>query len=396
MNSLAPSASAVGHLAGVSNEWSILLAACSPMPPEKKAQRLQDLLQRSADWEILFDLAEKHGVQPLLHRALLPIGNAVPHEHMLTLKQNDQTNLLKSMLVSRELIRIVDRFTTLGLHVVPYKGPALAEALYGDVALRRSGDIDLLILPRDFPRACEAARDLGYTPHLNLPLRQERAYLKSGYECAFDSAAGRNLLELQWAIQPRFYAIDFDVEDLFHRAVTVNVAGHAMKTLSLDDLFLVLSAHAAKHVWGKLIWLSDLALLITNPTLKWDWIGDHARELGIVRIVRVTMNLAHDLLEAPIPVAAETHVPQDLESVALATRIQDKIVSSAEPDVESISYFRLMLRLRERTGDRMRFLQRLVFTPGPGEWNAIRLPAPLSPLYRLVRLSRLAARLIRR
>jgi hypothetical protein len=54
-----------------------------------------------------------------------------------------------------------------------------------------------------------------------------------------------------------------------------------------------------------------------------------------------------------------------------------------------------MMRLRERKADRLKFLQRLALTPGPNEWSAVRLPAPLFPLYRVVRLSRLAARLVR-
>jgi len=299
------------------------------------------------------------------------------------------------MLVSRELIRIVDRFTALGLPAMPYKGPALAELLYGDVALRQSGDIDLLIRPQDFSSACAAVRELGYAPHLTLSQRQLRAYLKSGYECAFDSSAGRNLLELQWAIQPRFYAVDFDIDELFRRALTVNVAGRSMKTPSLEDLFLVLSVHAAKHVWGKLIWLSDLAQLMTNPALKWDWIGEQARQLGIVRILRVTLDLAHDLLEAPVPDGAREHLPDDPESSLLSKQIQSKLSSQVEPDVESISYFRLMLRLREKPSDRIRFVQRLALTPGPSEWNAVHLPGILFPFYRVVRLGRLAARTVR-
>jgi hypothetical protein len=42
----------------------------------------------------------------------------------------------------------------------------------------------------------------------------------------------------------------------------------------------------------------------------------------------------------------------------------------------------------------LRFLARLVFTPGPGEWQAVRLPRPLFPLYYAVRLFRLAAKLV--
>jgi hypothetical protein len=53
------------------------------------------------------------------------------------------------------------------------------------------------------------------------------------------------------------------------------------------------------------------------------------------------------------------------------------------------------MRLRERPGDRLRFLTRLAFTPGPGEWQTLKLPRVLSPLYRAVRMRRLAARFTR-
>jgi hypothetical protein len=313
---------------------------------------------------------------------------------MLALERQVQINVVKSLMVSRELIRIVERFSELGLQLMPYKGPALAELLYQDVALRQSGDIDLFIRPQDFSRACDAVRDLGYTSQLNLSPRQQRAYLKSGYESSFDSPAGRNLLELQWAIQPRFYSVDFDLDGLFDRAMAINVAGRPMTTPSLEDLLLILSVHAAKHVWGKLIWISDVAHLIANPALQWDQIGDQARKMGIVRILRVTMVLAHQLLEAPIPEAVGRNLPQDAQSSTLANEIECKVASHTEPDVESLSYFRLMLRLRERPRDRMRFVRRLAFTPGPCEWNAVHLPEVLFPLYRIVRLSRLAAKIL--
>jgi len=314
---------------------------------------------------------------------------------MSALKQLYQTNLHKALLLSRELIRIVDHLSALGIDVMPYKGLALAEVIYGDIALRRSGDIDLLVRPQDLRRIRDAVRELGYTPHMTFSEAEERAYLKSGYECAFDGAAGPNLLEVQWAIQPRFYAIDFDLVGLFQRAATVTVAGHSMKTPSSEDLLLVLSAHAAKHVWGRLVWLCDIARIMSLPSLDWIWIGSQARVLGIGRILRVSMLLAQRLLDAKIPSAAEANLSGDPGALSLVEEIQTQVAGESLYNVESLAYFRLMMRLRERRADRLRFLHRLVFTPGPGEWQAVRLPAPLFPLYRLVRLSRLAARLVR-
>ena len=269
----------------------------------------------------------------------------------------------------------------------------MAETLYGDIALRQAGDIDLLIRSRDLSRIKAALKEVGYSPHMLLNEAEERAYLVSGYECAFDSALGRNLLEVQWALQPRFYAVDFDMEAMFRRAITVSVAGRNMKTPSPEDLFLILSLHAAKHVWGRLIWPCDIARLLKLPALNWGWIVETAQSLGIVRILQVTLVLTNRLLGIAIPAAAEKSLSTDPVALALADGIAPQLGRATPPNVESLSYFRLMMRLRERRADRIRFLQRLAFTPGPGEWKSVRLPAPLFPLYRLVRLWRLAARL---
>jgi len=105
--------------------------------------------------------------------------------------------------------------------------------------------------------------------------------------------------------------------------------------------------------------------------------------------------LANRLLAAAIPAAADASLPQDAGAETLAEEIERHIGSGLVFNVESFAYFRLMLRLREHNSDRLRFLHRLIFTPGPGEWDAVRLPEALSPLYRLVRLSRLTARVLR-
>ena len=376
-------------------EWSLLLAACSVHSNHEQQDDLRPLRRNPVSWKSVLDLADRHGTLPLLHQVLANRSQEVPAETLLLLKQRHQINLHKSLFLARELIRILDRLAQWGIEALPYKGVTLAEQMYGDMSLRPAGDIDLLIRPEDLSRIKQAVGELGYTPHDHLSSAEERAYLQSGYECAFDSQAGRNLLEVQWAIQPHFYAVDYDMQALFRRAVTVSVEGHAMNTPSPEDQLLILSIHAAKHVWGRLIWLCDIARILQLPTLNWKWIDDEANALGIARILRVTLLLTNRFLGAPLPALLEAHVAGDQQAVRLAEKVNAQIVSGNSCDVESLAYFRLMMHLRERGADQIRFLQRLALTPGPGEWQAVRLPAPLFPLYRLVRLSRLAARLAR-
>jgi Uncharacterised nucleotidyltransferase len=374
-------------------EWSVLLAACALNDSQEKTARALSCQPESLRWSILLERAERHGVMPLLHQALSGVQEKIPSEEMQRVRERYQSNIHKSLFLTRELIRILDCFDSLAIEVLPYKGVTLAETMYGDMALRQSGDIDLLIRPPDVRRARHALGELGYRAQLQLAEKEESAYLISGYESTFDSALGRNLLELQWGPQPRFYAVDMSMDDLFRRSVTVSVGGRRMKTLCSKDLLLVLSLHAAKHVWARLVWLSDIAQLVKLPDLEWDWVFEQARTLGIGRILGMNLLLSNRLLGVELPAAFQTE--KDSETGAIAEEICAQMLNGSLFDVESVSYFRLMMRLRERRADRIRFLSRLAFTPGPGEWKAVHLPAPFFPFYGIVRMARLAARLMR-
>ena len=376
-------------------EWSLLRAACSDVPAQQKRARIRAVLGPEIHWNALYALADRHGVLPILAEALLSVEDQVPAEALTALKQGCHANLHRALFLSREFVAIVGCLSQAGIEFLPYKGLALAETIYGDIGLRQSGDIDLFIQGADLKRVRQAVAELGYIPHQTLSADKEEAYLRSGYECTFDGPAGKNLLEVQWAIQPRFHSVDLQTEELFQRAVKVTVAGAEVRTLSPEDSFVILALHAAKHAWDKLIWLCDVARISNLPALDWKRIGDRVQALGIVRILWVTLLLADKLLDAPVPESAREHLPEDLAAQSLADEVENYISSEKKLDVESRAYFELMMRLRERSIDRIRFLSRLVFTPGPGEWAAIRLPRPLFPLYRLVRIVRLGGRVVR-
>lgn len=380
----------------VNDQWSVLLAACSTLPSDQKQLRLQSALASPVRWLDLFALAERHGVLPLVYEALNTVRYVIPNDAMHALEQSYQTNLHKALLLSRELIRIAHHLRSFDLDAMPYKGPALAEFLYGDIALRQTGDLDLLVRREEFSRVQDALTKIGYAPQMQFSEPELKAYRKSGYECVFDGPSGRNILEVQWAIEPRFYSVDFDMDGVFGRAMQLQVAGQEMKTPSPADLFLILAVHAAKHAWDRLIWICDLARVMSLPSMDWDSIGSQAGRLGVLRIVNCSMQLANRLLGSTIPEKAAKWFAEKESDQNLVSRLQQQIMSSAEFNVESISYFRLMMELRERRSDRLRFVTRLAFTPGPSEWRAVRLPPRLFPLYRAVRLARLLGRVVRR
>ena len=349
-------------------------------------------LQHTIDWEELVRLARHHGVFPQLSIAVSRNGTQVPHEIKSKILHEDQSNTRHSLWLTREMFRILDQLKARNVDALPYKGPVLAQQLYGSVAARQFNDIDILIRARDVPVAVAALHELGYEPGIELTPRQERAYLKSGYEYTFDGSLGRNLVELQWNLLPRFYAVDVNTDSLFERAQVLSISGQEVRTFALEDLLIVLCLHAAKHSWVQLSWLCDIRELTASRAIDWAQVNAQARELGIQRIMTLTFLLCERLWGTEFPSALERDFSENSEPTLCG--LMKTLSEGEEPDSESLSYFRLMWDARERKRDRMRFLWRLATTPSVGEWSAIPLPSALFPLYRGIRMFRLARRVL--
>jgi hypothetical protein len=401
MSSLASLPAAASHEDGAganasSREFALLLACCSVGGREAVELELRTRLEAGADWEQVFRLAEHQGVLPLMYEALRNFPDSVSVATLDELRSRYENNGRKNLRFTGELFRILDCLEVNGVAAIPYKGPVLAETVYGDLGLRCFSDLDILVLPADVVRAKAALQTLGYTPSSQLSDAEERAYIATGYEYTFDGPAGRNLLEIQWGVLPRFYAVDFDSGALFARAVTGSLGGRTVRVLSSEDLLLALCVHAAKHAWIRLCWLRDIAGVIESPPLDWNLINQRARGLGIRRILEISLLLAHRLLGARVPEWLRENRQDDRELESLCDEIARHIPEGEEYTAESFEYFALIFRLRERMSDRLRFAFRLAFTPSMGEWAVVRLPDPLFPLYRIIRLFRLAARLFSR
>jgi hypothetical protein len=391
------------------NEFELLCALTSAHLSPERRERIANWNLSTLDWSEVLRLAEHHGVLPLAARNLIEqcgVENRreLPSDVERSLRSAYEENLRRSLWFTAELARVMQHFERRQLRAVPYKGPLLAQLLYRDPGLRSFSDLDFLISPADFERAKQALAEIGYRPSLQLNSAVEspafeRLWLRTGYERSFDGAAGKNLIELQWTLLPHFYALDMRaedmrVQDLLARAGKTVVGEREMPCLSPEDSVLVLCLHAGKHLWTRLIWLSDIAETLRIQTIDYSLVLSRARALGIARILGVSFWLVKNLLRAEIPEPAEEMIAADPRVPVLGIEFAERLVRGATYNFESTEYFRLILNLRERRGDRLRYLWRLVWTPGAGEVAAVRLPEALFPLYRMVRIGRLLRKLV--
>jgi hypothetical protein len=198
------------------------------------------------------------------------------------------------------------------------------------------------------------------------------------------------LLELQWNILPRFYSIDVDVRQLFERSIHYRFGECNVRVLSREDQMLYLCIHAAKHQWSRLGMIRDIAEL-ARAEMDWTSVAREARRLGITRILAISLTVANRLLRLELPEPLRGSLDED--TFQLASAIEANVRTGRELPADSLGYFRLMLQLRERWRDQRKFVWRLATTASVGEWETVRIPDALYPLYSGVRAFRLGRRL---
>src|SRR6185369_15472495 len=128
-------------------------------------------------WTWLVDKALEHGVAALLFRGLTEVASGeVPPEisgaaAVFLLSQREQNQKL-----AVELVRILAALKERGVAAMPFKGPLLAETVYGDIGLRSFGDLDFLIHERDVANCLYVLRDLDYNLEADYDVGPTRYY----------------------------------------------------------------------------------------------------------------------------------------------------------------------------------------------------------------------------
>src|SRR6185295_1741043 len=147
--------------------------------------------------------------------------------------------------------------------------PVLALFAYGNVALRRFVDLDVIVKKSDVLKARDILLAEGYTPSKSLSLTQQELLLRTQHNMQFSRDHSRLIVELHWEVAPHLFASTVNVDKLWNDLVTVEIRGTHFKSLSPDDLLFSLCVHGSRHLWERLSWICDVAELITRHSFNW-------------------------------------------------------------------------------------------------------------------------------
>jgi hypothetical protein len=362
----------------------LCLAAANVQSPA--LEHVLTLLQGSLCWDSVLDRVRREGISPLFFHNVRRLGlPGVPSAVRQQLQTAFKLNAARNACLAQELGRVIQVLGEAGIPVIPLKGVALAESLYGDTAMRVCGDLDILVPRHLVARSFQVLLRSGYDAPLpeetllRIPLGNAIEYELEGGKCAIHSR-----LEVHWGLFCGSRNDERAAAEIWLESRPATFFGAAARRLTPAWEFLYLAAHAARHLWqepkpwGGVKWLADLNDALYSRPLDWEQLRGASRRHGWELALKRSLRACHSLFGAD--------VPQEFLEPAPHHRFPQ--IGRALPQLPGNPFF----VLRDLGGGRnqLSFLLRRVFLPNFSDYTSVRLPRSLSFLYYLLRPFRLA------
>ena len=263
---------------------------------QARSSQIKNLVQKDIEWTYLVRIARAHGVMPLLYRTLnSTCSDAVPKETLEELREHFYANAGRNLFLAKELLKLVHLFEAHEISAIPYKGPALAASVYGNLALREFGDLDILVHERDYQRAQHLLIDQGF-----------RLTNEFDWESTFVDGSGRVAVDLhkEYRRSRDFPSplVSSTCQDVFSRQCSL---AQMYPILSPEDTLLMLSIQITKDPgrrYFQLAKICDIAeLLRVYPHLDLAQVLKQAKRLGGERMILFSLGLTNNLLGTALP-----------------------------------------------------------------------------------------------
>jgi hypothetical protein len=379
-----------------------LLLLCSrSVLTESQVERAGYLLAQKPDWQLLARTAQSHRVFPLLYINLVRhFQEAVPDHIAGELKTLYLKNSAFNLFLSYQLLHFLGLFEAQQIIAVPFKGPVLAEYLFGDINCRTFVDLDILIAKEDLEKSVLLLQSAGLRFDIDLNLEQYLKLVRGGYHVGLIKENMSFMVELHWEMTGRYLSRKIMLNDVQSRLRKVRFLEQEVISLGPADLLVYLCIHGSRHRWMHLDFISCVAaLLMKEKELDWDLAYRVADGCGGRRMLLLGCYLVREVLGAELNSAIAGKIEED----PVVKGVGDKVVNMLFADIEAnwaqMSYWqeiKYQWQTMDTVLDCLRLSMKPLFQTTHSDWEWLRLPAAMSWLYYLLRPVRLGVKYARK
>ena len=277
----------------------LLLYCLSVVQEGTGESRLKEL--SSSDWDVLIEKSYWYGIAPLFYYRLITFhpGTPIPANAMKRLRQVYLQCSGRNMQLYHELGKVLGLLRHANIPVIVLKGAHLAELVYGNIALRPMGDVDVLVHKDDLMRVEAVLLGMGYAP-----AECHRQIAKDNCHFVYGLPNRELFVEVHWNFLPSMYRFKIDIDGQWERSRQAIIAGVEVSVLCPEDLLLYLCLHTSKHLFEMgLKPLCDILETIRyyGKEIDWKQVQLRSEQSSAAKCVYLTFRLARELLGASVP-----------------------------------------------------------------------------------------------
>lgn len=259
-------------------------------------------------WQVVAEQAIAHRLGFVLHQILAPACDRFPRlppDVMAHLRESGLRHATVNLGNQARLRRILAACVQGDVPVMLVKGFWLTETVYADTRERSSGDLDLLIRPRDTQRFTELARSLGF--EVPDSASDVRALAPAGHEFTLIQPGRPGAVDLHWHLIHPCHDGVIDEQSLWDRSVPASLGQVVCRVPCLEDHLLFVCFHAAVHhrfagVGPRaLMDVQQLMWRAQRTGIDWSDVVARAREFGWSDGVWLLLDLAREQVGAAVP-----------------------------------------------------------------------------------------------
>ncbi|EOO15558.1 MULTISPECIES: nucleotidyltransferase family protein [Bacillus] len=246
------------------------------------------------DWEVFLEQAVHHRVYPVIYQKLKQVDEELIPSHIVqTLNRKYKKNTFQMLYLSAEMERINKLCNENEIRMIFLKGPVLSQDLYGDISLRTSCDLDVLIPMQNLEKVEMLLLEQGYVKddYIQTILND---WKWRHHHITFFHPTKQIKLEIHWRLNPG-PGKEPGFEELWKRKRKSTLTSNSVYMLGEEDLFLFLVSHGARHGWSRLRWLVDIKKIV-DQELNWSEIYKLMRKYQMLHLGGQALILAAQLL----------------------------------------------------------------------------------------------------
>ena len=253
---------------------------------------------RGINWDAFIELAIHHRIYPLLYSKFKKNNvDVVPSKVIQVIENLSKSNIFQMLYLCGEMEQINRLGNENHIPILFLKGPVLAKELYGDVSLRTSSDLDILVPIQKLNDMEELLQNAGYVKdeYIETILND---WKWRHHHFTYIHPTKEVKVEVHWRLNPGL-GKEPSFNEMWERKCTSYLTKSPLYFLGKEDLFLFLVSHGARHGWSRLRWLFDIHQIVKSD-LDWAKIHTLLRENEYLHLGGQAILLARQLLHTAV------------------------------------------------------------------------------------------------